>query len=162
MFRSSGGNSIIGQLERLLPWLGPAGSAFGGFAVMCCIGWTGLASLLPTLGLGFLVYTANAERLIYVALAFSGLGLGLSWRHHRRPWPLVVAAVGAGLLLYPFYHALDVTLWVGMVYSGLAMLFSASALDGWLAYRAARHCMLSSNHRHAQAEPPLTKGVNPQ
>lgn len=159
MLRSGGGNGVTWRLERLLPWLGSAGSTFGGLAVMCCIGWTGLASLLPTLGLGFLVYTANAERLIYVALNFSGLGFGLSWRRHRRPWSFIVAAIGAGLLLYPFHHALEVTLWVGLVYAGLALLFSASVLDAWLAHRATRYCTLSPNRRHAQAETQFTKGV---
>jgi hypothetical protein len=130
-----------------MPWLGSTGSACGGLAVMCCVGWSGLASFLPTLGLSFLIYTANAERLIYVALVFSSLGLWFSWRRHRRPWPLSMAAIGAGLLLYPFHHALDVTLWVGMVYSGLALLFSAAALDSWLTYQAARSCHLS-HHSH--------------
>ena len=147
MFRSGDGNGIIWRLERLMPWLGSTSSAFGGLAVMCCVGWSGLASFLPTLGLSFLIYTANAERLIYVALVFSSLGLWLSWRRHRRPWPLSVAAIGAGLLLYPFHHALDVTLWVGMVYSGLALLFSAATLDSWLICRAARSCSLPGNSR---------------
>ena len=128
------------RLERLLPWFGSAGSAFGGFAVMCCVGWTGLATILPTLGLGFLVYTENALRLIYAALALNALGLGLSFRRHRRPWPLAVAALGAGLLLYPMYHALEVVVWVGMVYTGLGLLFLSSGLDVWCAWRMTQTC----------------------
>ena len=148
MFRSGDGNGVIWRFEQLLPWLGSTGSALGGLAVMCCIGWTGLASFLPTLGLSFLIYTTNAERFIYVTLACSGLGLWLSWRRHICLWPLAVAAIGAGFLLYPFHHALDVTLWVGMVYSGLALLFSAATLDSWLTHRAARSCRLSHHSRY--------------
>jgi hypothetical protein len=127
-------------LERLLPCLGSTGSAFGGLAVMCCVGWTGLATLLPTLGLGFLVYIENALRLIYAALALHALGLGFSFRRHRRPWPLAAAALGAGLLLYPMYHALEVVLWVGMVYTGLGLLFLSSGLDVLCAWRMNRTC----------------------
>lgn len=131
---------VTGQTAQLLTWLGPASSAFGGLAVMCCVGWSGLATFLPTIGLGFLIYTANALWLIYLALVFSALGLSLSWRRHRQPWALVIATTGAGLLLYPFYHALDVRLWVGMVYSGIVLSFLAALLDGWLTYKTGRSC----------------------
>lgn len=147
----------ISRIERLLPWLGSAGSAVGGLAVMCCVGWSGLATLLPALGLGFLVYTSNARRLIFVTLAFSALGLALSLRRHRRPWPLLVAVIGAGLLLYPFYHALEVSLWLGLVYSGLAFLAVAAALDGWLAYRNGRTCTRSPYRSPGKIR--LDKGV---
>jgi hypothetical protein len=145
------------RIERVLPWLGSAGSTIGGLAVMCCLGWSGLATLLPTLGLGYLVYVSNARRLIFIALAISALGLALSLRRHRRSWPLLAAVAGAGLLLYPFYHALDVTLWLGMVYSGLVLLVVAAGLDGWLAYRAGRACKVPSCHPRRKFQ--LVRGV---
>ena len=124
---------------------------------MCCIGWSGLATLLPTIGFGYFVYVSNARRLIFVALAISALGLTLSLRRHRRPWPLLSAAAGAGLLLYPFYHALDVTLWLGMVYSGLALLVVAAGLDGWLVYRAGRSCKVPTSRPRRKLQ--LIRGV---
>lgn len=102
--------------------------------------------MLPTLGLGFLVYTANARRLIFAALALSSLCLALSFRHHRRPWPLLAAAAGAGMLLYPFYHALEVSLWLGLVYGGLALLSGAAALDSWLSHQAGRFRVCPAGH----------------
>ena len=152
-------HSIWRRLERLFPWLGSAGSAFGTFAMLCCFGWTGLATLLPVVGLGFLVRFSVALRVIWVALVLTIFGLVLSLRRHRRPWPLLVAAVGAGLLLYPMYHALEVVIWLGLAYSGLAVLFSASVLDGWLAYRAARSCALPRNSSRNEESPALVRGV---
>jgi hypothetical protein len=155
-------SSLWRRLERIFPFLGSAGSAFGTFAMLCCFGWTGLATFLPVIGLGILVRFSVALRVIWIALALTALGLVLSFRRHRRPWPLVVATLGAGLLLYPMYHALEVVVWLGMVYSGLAVLFIASVLDGWLTYQAARSCRLPPNSRHARAETQLTQGVESQ
>ncbi len=128
------------RLEPLFAWLGSAGSAFGAFAMLCCFGWTGLATFLPVIGLGFLVRFASALRLIWIALGLSALGLVLSFRLHRRSWPLATAALGAALLLYPMYHALEVVIWLGMVYTGLGLLFLSSGLDTWCAWRTTRIC----------------------
>ncbi len=126
----------------LLTWVGSVGSAFGLFAMLCCFGWTGLASVLPLVGLGILVRFGVALWLIWIALGLTALGLGLSFRHHRRPWPLLTAALGAGLLLYPMYHALEVPVWLGMAYTGAGLLVTASGLDGWLAHQHARQCAI--------------------
>ena len=64
-----------------------------------------------------------------------GIGRALSFRRHRRLWPLMTAALGAGLLLYPMYHALEVDVWVGLVYTGLGLLLLSSGLDVWCAWR---------------------------
>ncbi len=130
----------------LLSWLGSAGSAFGAFAMLCCFGWTGLATFLPLIGLGFLVRFYVALHVIWIALALTVLGLMLSFRRHRRPWPLSTAAVGAGLLLYPMYHALEVDVWLGLVYAGLGLLFLGSGLDVLWAWRMTRVCR-STTHR---------------
>ncbi len=126
----------------LLSGLGSAGSAFGAFSMLCCFGWTGLATFLPLIGLGFLVRFYVALHVIWIALALTVLGLMLSFRRHRRPWPLAMAALGAGLLLYPMYHALEVDLWLGLVYSGLSLLFLGSVLDVRYAWRTSRRCSI--------------------
>ena len=131
---------LANPLGRFLPWVGSTGSAFGGFAMLCCFGWTGLASLLPFIGLGFLVRFTYALRLIWVALAVIGIGLALSFIRHRRPWPIVAGVIGAGLALYPMYHALEVSLWIGLLYAGLAMLFVSSGMDFWISIRHQRVC----------------------
>lgn len=130
------GSKVLKPVGRILPWIGSGGSAFGGFAMLCCFGWTGLASLLPLLGLGVLVRFNNALRLVWIALAILGVGLLVSFIRHRRPWPFATATLGAGLAVYPMYHALEVSLWLGLVYSGLAFLFASAAMDLWLALRA--------------------------
>ena len=127
-------------ISRLLPWLGSTGSAFGGFALLCCFGWTGLASFLPLVGLGFLVRFTVALKFIWISLAITAIALTLSFLRHRRPWPLAAAVVGAGLLTWPMYHGLEVSLWLGLLYSGLGVLFFATGLDVWLSIRQARSC----------------------
>ena len=151
--------SLWRRLERVFPFLGSAGTIFGTFAMLCCFGWTGLATFLPVIGLGVLVRFSVALRVVWIALALTALGLVLSLRRHGRPWPLMVAVLGAGLLLYPMYHALEVVIWLGLVYSGLAVLFSATVLDGWLAYRAARFCALPRNSSRDEERPALVRGV---
>lgn len=132
---------VLKRIASLLPWAGTGGTAFGGFAMLCCFGWTGLASLLPLVGLGVLVRFGYALRLIWIALAVLALGLGISFRRHRRPWPASIAALGAGLTLYPMYHALEVSLWLGLLYSGLAVLFLGAGMDLWFSLRApAKSC----------------------
>ncbi len=113
--------------------------------MLCCFGWTGLATFLPTVGLGFLVRFAVALRLIWIALGITAIGLLLAFRQHRRPWPLGTAALGAGLLVYPLYHALEVPVWLGLLYGGLALLFLASALDVWSVWRMTRQCTSASS-----------------
>ena len=131
---------LANPLGRFLPWLGSTGSAFGGFAMLCCFGWTGLASFLPLIGVGFLARFTYALRLIWVALAVIGIGLVLSFIWHRRPWPILAGVIGAGLVLYPMYHTLEVSLWVGLLYAGLVMLFVSSGTDLWITIRAQRAC----------------------
>ena len=104
--------------------------------MLCCFGWTVLATFLPVIGLGFLVRFDVALHVIWIALALTALGLALSFRRHRRPWPLATAALGAGLLLYPMYHALEVDVWLGLMYAGLGLLFISSCLDVWCARRS--------------------------
>lgn len=141
---------LVLVFERLFPFLGSAGTIFGTFAMLCCFGWTGLATFLPVIGLGVLVRFSVALWVIWIALVLTALGLVLSCHRHRRPWPLAVAVLGAGLLLYPMYHALEVIVWLGMAYGGLALLFSAVVFDSWLAYRAAFSCRLSHRSRCAR------------
>lgn len=108
--------------------------------MLCCFGWTGLASFLPLIGLGFLVRFSTALRLIWVALAVIGIGLTVAFLRHRNPRPLLLGAVGAGLALYPMYHALEVALWLGLLYAGLALLFVSAGLDLWTSIRHQRAC----------------------
>ncbi len=126
----------------LFRWLGPVGSAFGTFAMLCCFGWTGLATFLPLVGLGFLVRFSVALRLIWLTLALTVLGLALSFRRHRQPWPLVTAALGTGLLLYPRYHGLEVVVLLGLAYSGLGVLFLSAGLDMWCSWRVPLTCQV--------------------
>lgn len=95
---------------------------------------------MPVIGLGIFVHFSVALRLIWIALGLTVLGLAVSLLRHRRPWPLLLAAVGAGLVLYPMYHALEVPVWLGLLYSGLGLLFVSSALDAWSTWRTTRVC----------------------
>ncbi len=88
-----------------------------------------LAAVISSIGLGFLADLAVAVPLLYGTVGILLLGLGLSWRHHGRPEPLLLAMVGGTALLYPYHTALDVPVFIAVVLSGQVLLGTASILN---------------------------------
>lgn len=106
-------------------------------ALGCCApAWaSSLLSIFATLGLGFLVDHRVAVPILYLALAIALAGLFLSWRDHRRPYFLIAGLLGAVFVLYPFHTALEVELFLGLLYTGIGLLLLASLGEAILRWR---------------------------
>lgn len=72
--------------------VGLAGSLF---ALMCCLGFGPLIALLSAIGAGFVVRDAVLAPLLVAFLMLGGIGLGVTFRHHRRIGPLLAHTSGA-------------------------------------------------------------------
>ena len=112
------------------------------------------AAFLSSMGLGFLVDLSVAVPILYGAVGFILLGLGLSFRRHRRPEALLLAVLGGGALLYPYHTGLDVSVFITLVFGGQGLLMTASILNLFLAKRrrathpdpGSRPCPQSGDH----------------
>lgn len=101
-------------------------------ALGACYGALALLGLLAAFGL-----TVNVNEGVWAA-AIAGAALiaviatGFNARRHRQPWPLAMAALGAGLIVYAMFGAYDPLIEAG----GFALLIGAVALDLYMLYRA--------------------------
>jgi hypothetical protein len=141
-------NISINSMHRLRPWrlkrpsldllgnlLGAGGATFSALAMLVCCGFTGVANLVSAVGLGMLVRTDVGLPVLYVFLAFNLATLLWSARTHRRPYPVLLSLGGAGLLHYVWNHALEVWVWLTVMYAGVALVLLASGLNLWLRRR---------------------------
>jgi len=118
--------------------------AWGGFAALPALGvsllpkltcaacWPAYSAALAAFGVGFVDYTPYLSGLLIAAILLTGIVLVRQARRQRNYLPLVVAAVGAGILLVAkigFDHA-------PMTYVGAAVLTVATFWSGWSANRA--------------------------
>lgn len=87
---------------------------------------------------------------LYGASAISLLGLILSARRHRWPFPLGLGVVSVGALLYPFHAALDVLVFRLLVYGGAAGLLLAALWDAILLRGCHRRATTSFGTRRAK------------
>ena len=94
-----------------------------------------VAAFFSSLGLWFLVDLRVSVPILYGAVGLILLGLLLSYRRHRRPYAIGLALLGAGAVLFPFHAALDVWLFISLVFGGQALLFAASVVEILLARR---------------------------
>lgn len=94
-----------------------------------------VAAFLSSLGLWFLVDLRVSVPILYGAVGLILLGLLLSYRRHRRPYGIALGLLGSGAVLYPFHAALEVWLFITLVFGGQALLLSASILEIVLARR---------------------------
>ncbi len=107
------------------------------------------AAFLSSIGLGFLTDLSVAVPILYGAVGVILLGLGLSFRRHRRPYPLLLAILGGPGVLYPYHTGLDVPVFVALVFGGQVLLITASVLDLVLMRRwRARLLVAQPLHRH--------------
>jgi len=75
---------------------------------------------------------------LYGSLTLALAGLGLGWRRHRRPAPLLLGLSAAPALLYPFHEALDVWILELLIWLGFGLLLAAAIWDTVLSFRACR------------------------
>lgn len=105
----------------------------------CCAGVLGsLASVLFAGGILEWIPTSWQLPLLYGALGVTLLGLGVGWRRHRWPHPLLLYSAGAAAVLYPFHEALEVSIMGTLIWAGFGVLLAASVLDAWLSFRIRR------------------------
>ena len=102
--------------------VGLAGSLF---ALLCYLGFGPLIALLSAIGAGFLVNDAVLAPLLVVFLVIGGIGLGVTYRRHRRIGPVVIHIAGAVAVFF-FTFVLFVT---PLVWLGVAGLIAASLWD---------------------------------
>lgn len=98
-------------------------------AALCCLGVPAFVTAASAIGLGFLVNDAVLAPLMGVSLLILLVGLGLGWRHHHKPWALVLGVLGGALL------AVSTFVWHARPgsYVGIAMIVLASVLNVLLA-----------------------------
>lgn len=102
--------------------VGLAGSLF---TLLCCLGFGPLIALLSAIGAGFLVNDMVLAPLLVVFLVIGGIGIGVTYRRHRRIGPLLVHIAGAvAVFVFTF-----VLLFAPLVWLGLAGLIAASFWD---------------------------------
>ena len=131
-----------GVLDRIRRWGGSAGSGASALSASFAAGCVGLLAplgpVIAALGLDWLPLLSIQMPILYGTTGLALVSLLLSaGRHHRRPWPPIVALVGVAGILYPFHEALDVTVFRSLVYGGSAALLIGAAWD-FLLCRAAR------------------------
>lgn len=109
---------------RLATSLAPVVGALAG---LCCFGFTGVSSLMVVLGLAW--FRTHVHPVLYLTLPLNLTLLGLGYSQHRRLLPLALAAAGSLSLLYAYHHALDVRLFLGLLYGGGASLLAGAAVE---------------------------------
>lgn len=81
------------------------GSVTGLLAVTACYGTLAAVALLSVIGISVKIDEALMEKLISGLLILVLVGMGYSYRIHRRPGPLLLSIVSAILLGWVFYYA---------------------------------------------------------
>lgn len=118
--------------KRNLDKIGIGGSIF---AVLCCLGFPALLSILSTIGLGLIVNDAVLIPLLLVFLAVALFGLYLGTRRHREPQTLILGGLSALLVVFVFTGIVPN---IALAYVGIAGLVAASVLNVWLRARQVR------------------------
>lgn len=101
-------------------------------AVIACYGTTALLALLSMLGLGVTLHTGAWAVAIAGAAVAAVLATALNLPRHRQPWPVLAAAIGAGLIGFVMFGVYDPVLEA----LGFAALIAAVLLDLGFVYRA--------------------------
>lgn len=129
-----------GHGGTLLGAAGGFGSVLSATAGLgCCAGALAPAvTAVSATTLGVFDQTRVQLPFLYFAIALNLIGLAVSYRRHRRPWALLLAAAAAAILLIPFHVALDATLFQQMFSAGVVGLVLASAFDFLFIWRVRR------------------------
>lgn len=101
-------------------------------ALLACYGTLALLAILAMLGVALSVNETLWATAVAGAAAVAAIATGFNFTRHRRPWPLAVAAIGAGLIAYAMFGAYDPLLEA----AGFSALVGAVVLDLYMLYRA--------------------------
>ncbi len=108
------------------------GAVAAGAALVSCYGVLAALALLSVLGTAVELNPRLWALTVAGAASLATVATGFNLRRHRRPWPLLLCALGAGAIVYVMfgsYHAEVEAL-------GFAALLGAVGLDLYLLYRA--------------------------
>ena len=111
-------------MKRVLSFLDGVGSIGTLVTALACPACFPIFAALSA-ALGFGVFRPFEGIVFYIFQAFAlltVLGLAISWIRHRRPVPVLLGLVSAGLLAYAFYYSYSVV----AVYLGLVGLLIAT------------------------------------
>lgn len=81
------------------------GAAATAVALLACYGTMALVAALSLMGLSLAVDEGLWAVAIAAAAVIAVAATGLNLRRHGRPWPLLLAALGAALILYAMFGA---------------------------------------------------------
>lgn len=84
-------------------WLPRGAALIAGFATLCCLGLTALASLLTAIGATFLTTDATLQPLLIASLVITIAGSAFTWHRHRNPLPLLLTVVAAVTIFLSLY-----------------------------------------------------------
>lgn len=101
-------------------------------AIVACYGTMGLIGILALLGIGLAVDEGLWAITIAGAAVIAAVATAFNLRRHGQPWPLVLAVVGAAIIVYVMFVSYSMV--VEAV--GFATLIAAIALDLYLVYQA--------------------------
>ncbi|MBI5606475.1 MAG: MerC domain-containing protein [Deltaproteobacteria bacterium] len=109
--------------------VGLAGSVF---TLLCCLGFGPLIAMLSAIGASFLVNDAVLAPLLALFLVIGGIGLGITYRRHRRIGPLLVHLPSAvSVFVFTFVSFVAPLVWMS-----IAGVVAASVWDLFLGKRA--------------------------
>jgi arsenite methyltransferase len=108
------------------------GAVAAAASLLGCYGTLALVGLLAMLGITVSVNEALWAAAIAGAALIAAVATGFNARRHRQPWPLMVAGIGAGLVVYAMFVAYDPLVEA----AGFGFLIGAVALDLYMLYRA--------------------------
>jgi len=105
-------------------------------ALACPACWPAYASLLGSLGLGFMIESTYLMPITIVALLIAVGMLGVKARLRRGYGPLMLGLIGASLIVVAkFALGLD-----PLIYAGVALLIAASVWNIWPESRTKQAC----------------------
>jgi mercuric ion transport protein len=119
--------SLHEPLRKALDKVGVAGAVI---AALCCLGVPAIVAIFSAIGLAFVFNDAILLPVMIVSIALTVGGLLLGWRHHRKPWAVLLAATSGVLLVFATFawHARALS------YAAIVGLIAASTWNVLLAH----------------------------
>ena len=85
------------------------------FSLLCCLGFGPLISLLSAVGAGFLINDRVLAPLLALFLVIGGIGLGITYRRHRRIGPMLVyLPIAISVFVFTFVSFVAPLVWMSI------------------------------------------------